>query len=229
MFVTRTVVAGIVLSLAGSLAAAQDVDVNARQAADAARADRGQVRIFEAVLARAIQNGGMQLAARAREVVPDVELAMLGAPVINAVSIPGVGLFFDVQVPDIQGTSLLLFDMLTRERAPTMAVNNRGVAATALVEADPMVTDPDFDPNREYGVFVRDALIEAMLGANLPLHAGDRLIVSARVPAEVEVNPLSPEPPRRLVLQILTEDLDAYRMRQIDLETAKDRIIESRD
>jgi len=228
VFVTRTVAAGIVLSLAGSLAAAQDVDVNSRQAADAARVGRGQVRIFEGVLERAVQNGGVQLAARARQVVPDVELAMLGAPVINAVSIPGVGLFFDVQVPDIQGTSLLLFDMLTRERAPTMAVNNRGVAAT-LVEPDPMVTDPSFDPNREYGLFVRDALIEAMLGANLPLHAGDRLIVSARVPAEVEVNPLSPEPPRRLVLQILTEDLDAYRMRQIDLETAKGRIIESRD
>lgn len=240
VLVTRTVATGVILGLTASAAFAQGPALDPRQVVDPARAAeqareqnaREQFRTFEAVLAVAVQNGGAQLAERARDVVPDVELAMRGAPLINAVPIPNVGVHFDVQVPDIQGTSLLLFDLLnprSRRPEPVRPVGNGGVAAAGgLVQADPMVTDPSFDPNREYGTFVRESLISAMLdsSAGLPLQNGERLIVSARVPAEAEANVLAPR--RRLVLQIAAEDLQAYRSGEIDRDEARQRILESR-
>jgi hypothetical protein len=231
---TRVLVTGLTALLAVPAAAQQvQPDLGGQPAEEALKE---HLRTFEGVLQVAVENGGARLARRARQIVPDVQLAMRGTPVTNPVPIPGIGYHFDVQVPDILGTSLSLFELYTKMRQADAGQPSAGdpmareVAATGVIQADPMTIDPAFDPNREYGVFVKEALIDAMLDSSgaLPLRPGERLIVSARVPADVQANPLSSESHRRLVLQIRAEDLEAYRLRQIDRETARGRILESR-
>lgn len=182
---------------------------------------------FEGVIERAVLNGGGRLADRARTIVPELELWMEGAPIISAVQVPEVGLVFDVQIPDVSSTSIQLFALLQRNPSlgrptPTSGGNVAAVPATSAAALMP------FDVGREYGEFVRDALVDAMLGysASLPLEPLERLIIVGRVPQQ---NALQlPASSRKLVLQILGSDLALLRAGQITRDEAEARIIESR-
>ena len=86
----------------------------------------------------------------------------------------------------------------------------------------------DFDVGREYGDYVRDALVDAMLdySSALPIEPLERLIIIGRV-AEQSALSLQ-ESKRKLVLQVMGSDLLALREGSISKDEAKARIIESR-
>ncbi|HET9369709.1 MAG TPA: hypothetical protein VFO19_05655 [Vicinamibacterales bacterium] len=202
---------------------------------------KNQVRFFQNIVTRAVQNGGAQLAQRARQFVQQVELAMDGPPVVTGVYIPESGYHFDVQVPDILPSGLALLQLYMnkpQQQRPQGAQNVANtntppntppVAATGggLVTADPMAP---FEPDREYGNFVRNALVAAMLDNSgaLPLKAGDRLTIRARVPQAALTNPLYQDDNRELLLSVQGEDLIAFRQGQITRDQAKERIKEYR-
>ena len=169
--------------------ASQTVGMTEEEKADLNR----RLRRFQAVLQSAVENGGSRLADRAQKVVNGVvDLAMNGTPQINPVFIPGVGIHFDVQVPDILASSLAMWSYIYKRQLATPVANNAAgdkVTANGVVRPDPMVpVVPDFEPDKEYATFVRQELIDVMIESwsVLPLKAEDKLVVSARVPAQVQ-------------------------------------------
>jgi hypothetical protein len=200
---------------------------------------KNQVRFFQNIVTRAVQNGGAQLAQRARQFVSQVELAMDGPPVVTGVYIPESGYHFDVQVPDILPSGLALLQLYMNKPQPQQQTGVRPVssnpAVTAngttgsggLVTPDPMAP---FEPDKEYGNFVRSALVAAMLDNSgaLPLKPGDRLTIRARVPQAALTNPLYQDDSRELLLSVQAEDLIAFRQGQITRDQAKERIKEYR-
>lgn len=208
----------------------QTVGMTADEIADLNR----RIRTFQSALQSAVENGGSRLADRAEKLVQGaVELAMNGTPRINPVYIPGTGFHYDVQVPDILGTSIAMFSYIYKRQQQAIPVANRPppderVTATGVVKPDTMAVATDFDPNTEYATFVRQELIEAMLESStvLPIRTEEKLIISARVPAEAQINVLSHY--KRIVLQIHGSDLLAYRQGQLTKEQVKERLLEFR-
>ena len=193
-----------------------------------------RIRRFQAALQSAVENGGSRLADRAEKVVRGtVQLAMNGAPQINPVYIPGVGYHYDVQVPDILGSSYAMWTYMYKRQQLAVTVNNKSgaetVGATGVVSPDP-ASGPTtaFDPNTEYAAFVRQELIDALLESSmvLTIKPEERLIVSARVPAEAQANVLAHN--RRIVMQVLGSDLIALRQGQLTKEQVRERIHEFR-
>jgi hypothetical protein len=194
-----------------------------------------RIRRFQSVVQSAVENGASRLADRAEQMVKGaVDLVMNGRPQINPVFIPQVGYHYDVQVPDILGSSYALW-LYTLKRQQQLAIptgNKPGddrVTASGVVKADPVVTDPStFDPNVEYAIFVRQELIEAMVESSnlLPLKPEEWLVISARVPADVQATVLSHH--RRIVMQVLGSDLIAFRQGQLTKDQVKERIQEFR-
>jgi hypothetical protein len=236
--VQRSLVVVLTVALTSPLAAQQAVVLDNHPEI------KNQVRFFQNIVTRAVQNGGAQLAQRARQYVSQVELAMDGPPVVTGIYIPDSGYHFDVQVPDILPSGLALLQLYMNKpqqqtQRPTQPVANSNtppanppVAANsttggALVAADPMAP---FEPDREYGNFVRSALVAAMLDNSgaLPLKAGDRLTIRARVPQAALTNPLYQDDSRELLLSVQAEDLLAFRQGQITRDQAKERIKEYR-
>lgn len=193
-----------------------------------------RIRTFQANVQSAVENGGARLADRAEKLVQGaVELAMNGTPRINPVYIPGTGFHYDVQVPDILGTSIAMWAYVYKRQQQAIPAANRPpdervTANGTVVKPDAMAVNPSFDPNTEYATFVRQELIEAMLESStvLPIKADEKLIISARVPAEAQANVLSHY--RRIVLQIHGADLTAYRQGQLTKDQVKERILEFR-
>ena len=193
------------------------------------------IRRFQSAVQSAVENGASRLADRAEQLVKGaVELALNGRPQINPVFIPQVGYHYDVQVPDILGSSyaLWMFTFKRQQERATLTSNrppDDKVTATGVVKPDPVVGGtPTFDPNVEYAMFVRQELIEAMVESSnlLPLKPEEWLIVSARVPADVQANVLSHH--RRIVMQVLGSDLIAFRAKQLTKDQVKERIHEFR-
>jgi hypothetical protein len=193
-----------------------------------------RIRTFQANVQSAVENGGARLADRAEKLVQGaVELAMNGTPRINPVYIPGTGFHYDVQVPDILGTSIAMWAYVYKRQQQAIPAANRPpdervTANGTVVKPDAMAVSSSFDPNTEYATFVRQELIEAMLVSStvLPIKTDEKLIISARVPAEAQANVLSHY--RRIVLQIHGADLTAYRQGQLTKDQVKERILEFR-
>jgi len=192
-----------------------------------------QTSIFEGVLLHAVQQGGQRLAQWAQQVEPRVVLAQASNPVVQAVPLPDSSLVFNVQVPEILQTSVMLFHQLQRPGA--RPVNQAGrVSGTGVVPDDPMAgraEDPDsLDPDRRYSNYVRDALIEALLdgAAVLQLEANQWLTVAASGVDVAVTNPLYRNPSRKLVLSLKGEDLAALRQQRITRDEARARILERR-
>lgn len=194
-----------------------------------------RIRRFQSAVQSAVENGASRLSDRAEQLVNGaVDLVMNGRPQINPVFIPQVGYHYDVQVPDILGSSYamwsFMFKRLEKERA-TLTANRPPedkVTASSVVKPDAMATSTTFDPNVEYAMFVRHELIEAMVDSSniLMLKPEEWLIVSARVPADVQANVLSHH--RRIVMQVLGSDLIAFRAGQLTKDQVKERIHEFR-
>lgn len=244
--ITRTVLAGVAaLAVCGSASAGQVVpppsppeppgkqavaeptvvDVDAQADAELKR----QVSLFEGVLRQAVESGGQRLAMWARQVVPGVVLAQASNPMVQAVPLPDSSLVFNVQVPEILQTSVMLFQQLQRPRGPQPVSVPGGVASTGVPVG--RVSDPDnLDPDRRYSDYVREALIDALLEGSgvLQLHPGQWLTVAASGVDVAVTNPLYRNPSRRLVLSVRADDLLAMRQGRLSRDETRSRILERR-
>jgi hypothetical protein len=220
------VISGLVVALVAPLGAQQ-------QAAEQGAANlKAQITAFEGVLRGAVEQGGQRLARWAAEVVPTVELVQAEEPKARGVPLPDASVFFDVQIPVILQTNLMLWNLYQQQRSTpaTPVARNDRVTATGVVPADPMVAGAVLMPDEQYSNFVREALIEAMLSSAgvLSLEDGQWLTVAASGADVFVRNPLYRNQSRKLILSILGEDLRALRAGEITVDEARSRIVERR-
>jgi len=223
--VIRVLVAAAVIAASGA-GAAQTV-VTTQLPADTAH----QVRVFETSLRAALERASQQLAGRAREVVPGIDLQYLTPPRATGIVMPqGEGLVFLIEAPALEVTSVSLWQMsrrlsLSKIGNPTGSPD-RVVPTNVPTENVAPPSPPITNPEREYSAYVRQALIDAMLDNTQALPITETqtltLVEAGRVPA----NPLEP-PARKLYLQMKGEDLLALRQNRITREEAKKRILET--
>nr|PZN85828.1 MAG: hypothetical protein DIU54_08755 [Acidobacteriota bacterium] len=211
---------GAVLALA-----AGQVRLAAQTAAPTPEIDnvaRSQAFVFERALRGAVEAGGQRLAKRALVLVPELTLSTEEATV-RSVRLTGYGFFFDVQVPDIQSTVLLLDMMTARQQrmSPVQPVAETSASAAA---------GPVFDPSREYSSYVREALIDTILDTSgvLTLGPNEHLTVAVSGIDRPQPNPLYRSNPAKLVLTIKGADLAEFRQGRISREEARERILEER-
>ena len=186
---------------------------------------KDQVRSFAAVLRAAVEGGGQRIQQRIFDIIRDAPpLAMAGEPDVLGVPYPDGGFVFYVQVPDILPVYLTMFQVLkNRQEARPVGTNPvERVGDEAAKGADPV-----FDPDREYGEFVRAGLIEAMIENSQALGITEgRLVVIASVTAAVRRDPLNTR--RSLILSISADDLAAYRQGRLTKDEIRKRIVDRR-
>lgn len=188
---------------------------------------RTQAFVFERALRGAVELGGQQLAKRALVLFPEFILSTEEATV-RGVKLGGYGFYFDVQVPDIQSTTIVVDMLAARQRR---GGPSQPVSAMGGVTDDPMtVAAPVFDTNREYSAYVRAALIDALLDSSgvLLMSAEERLTVAVSGIERRGPNPLYRSDSGKLILTILGSDLVELRQGRISREQAKERIVEER-
>jgi hypothetical protein len=224
------------------------VPVSAQQSADPLRS---QIMTFEDVLKRAIELAGEDFSAQVQQQLRPAFPIQFGfdppGPVVRGWPIDSYGYHFDVQVPDVAETGMLLLSLVPRQ-APSPArrpdAETRPVASGGVVKDDPMVSGPaspraaapasggtggggTFDPNTAYRENVRSALIDAILNnpGVLNLRANDVLAVSAAGVGQTPLYRLSPRS-ARLTLYFSGADLIALREGRLTRDEAKKRIRE---
>ena len=177
-----------------------------------------QVKSVESLLVSAVTQAATKLNSRAVQAVSDFKLSFQSNPRASGYVLPtGQGVLFVVDVPGITATSAMLWSRMYELQAP-----QRNVAGIPTMDPAPMT-----NPDKEYGDYTRQAIVEAMLDAiSLPLKDGQTLTVSVGSSPD-PTNPLASEG-RRLWLTIKAEDLAALRAKTINRDEAKARISEQR-
>jgi hypothetical protein len=200
---------------------------------------RYQIRQYEVALRNAVLHAGEQLAERASQIVPGVQLAPATEPVVRFVPTPE-GPVFDVQIPLLLDAGPVIMRMLQQNQRPSpnspainVAQPQNRVTGTGVVQADPMTPSPvqgqSFDPDKEYTDFARSALIDALLdnSAAVPIKDGQRLEIAASG-LEIGRGPLYPDNSKKLMLVISAVDLLEFRQGKITRDEAKARIKEGK-
>jgi len=197
---------------------------------------RSQVFQFERALKAAVEVGGQRLAEQARVVVPDTVLTPTEQPIANGVKLEDYGYHFDVQVPNIDQTSMMLFNMFSEARRPR---NGGGegrsgdpqvpVAGRREGPAGPAAELPvaAFDANKVYGASVKESLIDTMLDGSgmLTMAPTERLTLTVSAMPMPGSNPLLLE--GKMILTIKGQDLLDLRQGKITKDVAKSRIVVS--
>jgi len=185
---------------------------------------RRQVDLFSDSLRSAIVNAGRKLAERAKEVVPGIMLRFETDPAVFGTWLPKEGAMFLVNVPAIEATSAQLWEINRR-------IGNGSAPAPVITPNVPVnpVVPTMTDPVKEYSEFTRQALVDAMLqnAFALPLKDGQSLTV---IVGEMETGRSTTiaAVPRRLYLNIASEDLAALKAGRISDDDARKRIQERR-
>ncbi|HEX5071469.1 MAG TPA: hypothetical protein VFV78_14740 [Vicinamibacterales bacterium] len=194
--------------------------------------EQSQIQAFENALRTAIAKAGAQLAARAREVAPNIQLQFDSDARVKGVVLPdSEGTQFFVDVPGIRPETVGQWDLArllrlreSREGVPASNSTSEPVrTTTAAVPANSVLMT---DPPKEYSGFIHDALVDAILdaGFNLPLKDGQALtLIVGNGTSGLPQNPLA-EQPKLLFLRIKSEDLAALRQNRITRDEAKSRI-----
>jgi hypothetical protein len=198
---------------------------------------KSQAYRFEMALRSAVEDGGRRLAQQALAFAPELRLEAAEPAVVRSFRLPGYGLFFDVQAPNITST-VMVWDMRRRlapsaESNPVRPVSDGRVgAATAPVEPDPVVAaPPPFDANRAYTAFVREALMDALLDGSavlIDLGPDESLTVAASGIDQPNANPLYRGTEDKLLLTIKASDLRDLRQGRITRDQAKQRVTQER-
>jgi hypothetical protein len=206
-------------------------------------AAKSAVFAFATSLRGAVLVGGQKLAQQASTVVPELVLAPSEQPTVRGVKLDGWGFFFDVQIPEIWNSTMMVWDMYNQLRqtrgavpppgtsGPAQPVADRAtVSAAGPVEPDPMASELATQGGRDrlYSNYVRGALIDALLDSTavLPLGPNDRVTIAASGIDQPGSNPLYQE--RKLILTIKGLDLQELRQGRITREEAKARVVEGR-
>jgi len=191
------------LTLLGIAMAAPSFAQAAGQPADARQAHY-QIGVMERVLEGAVEHGAANLRDRLQAVFPDApaQLLILDNPRVRGFRLDTYGVFFDVEVPSLNGTltwSLRTLDQAAPPAAagsaPVPASNvaplrpnprrpagagaappDRGVSATALAPRSAAQASDDRildNPNEAYRAEVVQALADAMIDYSSPLEVAD--------------------------------------------------------
>ena len=166
-----------------------------------------QIGVMERVLESAVEHGAANLRERLQAIAPDApaQLLILGNPRVRGFRLDGYGVFFDVEVPSLNGTltwSLRTLDPGTAAGSPALPASTarpvlpnprrapgtiagapdrqlNAAAAAPKPAADDSILD---DPNEAYRTEVVGALTQAMLDYSAPLAVGpdEWLSIAAR-------------------------------------------------
>jgi hypothetical protein len=155
---------------------------------------KDQMQVFEAVLTTAVRHGAEELARRVADRIPANLSLTVGDAQVKGLLVPSGGLLFLVLVPEVQASAQWLIQQSRPTRSvpvppgavpssPTADTRDPRVNAMGPVAADPMAPSPAAvsNPDREYAMAVRDALIDAMLDNSgaLPIREDEWLTVAA--------------------------------------------------
>jgi len=197
---------------------------------------RTQVYQFERAIKTSVDVGGQKLAEQAKAFVPDIMLTASEVPIARGVKLDEYGYHFDVQVPNIDKTSMMVFETYrdqspaSRSRGPLQPVPSQPpsqpVSSTRPGGPVPVPLDPlgAFDADREYVAFVKEAIMDTMVdnSAGLMIAAGEWLTLSVSAMDQADSRVLSID--RKMILRIKGSDLLEVRQGKITREQAKARI-----
>ena len=199
---------------------------------------RYQVQLFEAVLARAVTQGAQKLASQVNGASPNVMSNMMSAgdPVARGFPIPS-GVFFEVQVPSLLQTYVLLNTRTRPAPQPSGPIQPAGgpprVTANGITTPDPMTGTQQPGPSimtqafmeDAYSKHVLDSLVDAMLDNSGALSIKDEeyLVIAASGPFNpvASLNNLD----ETTILSIKGSDLATFRQGKITKEEARKRVV----
>lgn len=233
----QTVVAGLVLAT-GSVAAQQGRPAPAVAPEVQIQQRRFQFQLMESVIENAVRQGAQEVATRAQGVMP-IGMLFIGMPKARGFPLEQYGVVFDVEIPEIRESAVLLNQFPRPNAAPQSQASNQVVSssttrATGVVADDPMarspVTGDPFlaDPNQFYRDVVKRKLVDAMLdySRSLDVAADEWLSVVAR--GEEEPIPTSLyDDSQALILRIKGADLALFYSGAITRDEARKRVLES--
>ncbi len=240
--VIRAIVAGVVI--AGASLAAQERRADALSADVQIQQRRFQFQLMEGVLENAVRQGATEVAMRAQGVMP-IGMLFMGRPKAKGFPLDGYGVVFDVEIPVIRESAVLLNQMPRPSAANTpptvgnQTVGGRGsgagtTRATGVVPDDPMlrspVTSDPFlaNPDLFYRATVREKLVDVMLdySRSLGVGADEWLSVVSRSEDDPMPNSLYDDS-RTLILRIKGADLSLFLEGKISRDEARKRVVES--
>jgi hypothetical protein len=234
----------VVLGLAIAVPAVAQVRDPNQQVADQQQAtQKTQMRTYELILRQAVEHGGQEFAVWTDQVAPGLLLASVSPPIISSIPVPGRGIVFDIQIPEIiPMQNKFLTEMIRRQPqappqqtvpgTPTQPTSGRVQGTNGQMTPDLMKTSPagspSMDANQRYSEYVRTALIDAILDniGVLTLKDDETLTVGAMGIDVANTNPLYANTSRKLILHVMGSDMNLFRQGKITRDELRDRIIE---
>lgn len=234
----RVVVAGLLVASATTLAAQQTR--SERMTAEAQiQQRRFQFQLMESVLVNAVRQGASETVMRAQMTMP-IGTLLVGEPRAKGFPLDGYGVLFDVEIPIILESQVLLSQMTPTAPPSPVGPGNRPVSgsgtptrATGVVPDDPTVMSPVVedpflrDPSAFYRNVVRDRLIDVMLEYSQKLAVPDEEWLSVVARSEEDPSRRLQNDSRTMILRIKGSDLSAMFSGRITREEAKKRVVES--
>lgn len=234
------VVIGVALA-AGSLAAQQAQPTPSVAPEVQILQRRFQFQLMESVIENFVRQGAQEVATRAQGVMP-IGVLFIGQPKARGFPLEHYGVVFDVEIPEIRESAVLLNQFPRPNLAPPPQAGNQVVSgttvgttrATGVVADDPMLKSPVTgdpflaDPNQFYRDVVKQKLVDAMLDYSKALDIGADEWLS--VVARGEEDPIRTSmynDSKALILRIKGADLVLFHSQKITREEARKRVIES--
>lgn len=199
---------------------------------------RFQFQLMESVIENHVRQGAQEVATRAQGVMP-IGVLFIGQPKARGFPLEHYGVVFDVEIPDIRQSAVLLnqFTRPTPSQTGNQTVSSTQVGktgATSVVADDPMLKSPVTgdpflaDPNQFYRDVVKQRLVDAMLdySKSLDIQANETLSIVARGepdPIRTSMNIDS----KTMILRIKGSDLALFYSGKITRDEARKLVIES--
>lgn len=191
---------------------------------------RSQFQLMEAVIENHVRQGAQEVATRAQVVMP-VGVLFIGQPKARGFPLEHYGVVFDVEIPDIRESAVLLNQMARPSLGPTPVGTTRaaGVVADDPMLKAPVTGDPFLaEPNEFYRDVIKQKLVDAMLDYSkaLDIPANEFLSIVARgEPDPVRTSLYNDS--KTMILRIKGSDLASFYSGKITREEARKLVIES--
>jgi len=234
------VVVTVLLCAAGTLAA-QERPQPSTSPGIQLQQRRFQFKLMESVLENAVRQGIQEVADRVQGVMP-TSMLFFGMPKANGFPLDPFGVVFDVEIPEIRESAVLLnqfprpsLGVLAPQNVAATGTGAPGTArATGVVPDDPMsrspVTSDPFlaDPDKFYRDVITEKLVNAMLDYStaLAIPEGQWLSVVARG-EEAPIQTSLLDDSRTLILRVRGEDLAQFHAGKITRDEIRKRIVQS--
>ncbi len=201
---------------------------------------RFQFQLMEGVLESAVRQGASEVATRAQGVMP-IGMLFMGMPKARGFPLDQYGVVFDVEIPQILESAVVLNQFqrptFTQGQAGNQVVSSSSppgkTRATGVVADDPMskspLTDDPFlaDPNGFYRETVKRRLVDAILDYSKSLEIGPNESLTVVARSEEDPVPSLYSDHKTLILRIKGSDLAAFYSGKITKDEARKLVIES--